>query len=212
MPENGRYNGMRGNPAQFEKRWREWFEAYHRIIHGYLFTLTQNRHLADDLTQETFVRAWEKRALYEERGTGKAFLFRIAVHCLRDFYRKRHEVLCDEEDWAVLEREDACPTPDWEAERTEDILRLRAAMSRLKPAQRQILTLRFFSQLRFSEIAEVLEMPINTVLSHARRGIEALKEIMGASCETERVSGNGLKNSLETYLRSGPGNDSRSYE
>lgn len=193
MPDDCRYNNMKEKPAQFEKLWREWFESYHRIIHGYLFTLTQNRHLADDLTQETFARAWEKRALYEERGTGKAFLFRIAVHCLRDFYRKRYEILCDEEDWAVLEREDTCPSPDWEAERTEEVLRLRVAMNRLKPIQRQILTLRFFSQLRFSEIAEALEMPTNTVLSHARRGMEALKEIMGANCETDKSPRNNLK-------------------
>jgi len=168
---------MKRRSAQDETRWNEWFTAYHRIIHGYLFSLTQNVHLADDLTQETFLRVWERPDSYEERGSAKAFLFRVATHCLKDWFRRRSETLCDEETWKALERE-AGETPDQTVERSEEAARLRETMKLLTPAQKQILTMRFFGQLKFQEISEVLEMPLNTVLSHARRGLLALKEKM----------------------------------
>lgn len=176
---------MKGNAEQLEKRWQEWFETYHQTIHGYLFTLTRNAHLADDLAQETFIKAWEKRSSYEERGAAKAFLFQIATHCLKDFFRRKHETLCDEETWAVMERESGLPAPDDRLERSEEIQRLHLTMKRLSATQQQILTLRYFSQLKFSEIAEILEMPINTVLSHAHRGLAALRADLGADRETD---------------------------
>jgi len=51
-------------------------------------------------------------------------------------------------------------------------------MAWLSESQRQILTMRYFGQLKFSEIAGVLEMPLNTVLSHAHRGLTLLRERM----------------------------------
>lgn len=170
------------------KRWNEWFVSYHKIIHGYLFALTQNPHLADDITQETFIKAWEFRKSYEERGTPQAFLFRIASRSLNDFYRKRGETLCDEETWAALDCSSNQPLPEEKMELSEEIRRLREMMKRLSPVQQQILSLRYFSQMKFAEIADILEIPLNTVLSHARRALTALREKMGADREDENRS------------------------
>lgn len=153
----------------------EWFGEFHRMIHAYLFALTQNCHLADDLTQETFAKAWANRASYEEKGNAKAFLFQIAVRCLKDHFRKKKETLCGEETWAAMERISQEPTPPESLELKEEIRRLRSTMARLSRVQQEVLTLRYFSQLKFSEIAEILEMPLNTILSHAHRGLAELK-------------------------------------
>ena len=170
---------MKRRSAQFEARWNEWFKSYHRAIHGYLFSLTQSVHLADDLTQETFLRVWERFDSYEERGSAKAFLFRVATHCLKDWFRRHSETLCDEETWNALMNRETGELPDDLAEKSEEAQRLHETMRLLSPVQRQILTMRFFGQLKFQEIAESLEMPLNTVLSHARRGLIALKEKFG---------------------------------
>ncbi len=157
----------------------EWFEKYHLMIHGYLFSQTQNTHLADDLSQETFVRAWERRADYQERGRVKAYLFQIAARCLKDYYRRKREELCDDRTWTRLERISPEPGPEELSAVSEEILLLRKTMDGLSESQRQILSMRYFGQLKFTEIAEILEIPINTVLSHARRGLAALREIFG---------------------------------
>lgn len=174
---------------QRTRRWNEWFVLYHKAVHGYLFALTQNVHLTDDLTQETFTKAWEFRENYEERGTPQAFLFRIASHCLKDFFRKRQETLYDEETWSVIDPASQQPSPDEQFELSEESVRLRETMKKLSPVQRDILSLRYFSELKFSEIAEVLEIPLNTVLSHAHRGLAALREKMGANQENGSESG-----------------------
>ena len=177
---------MDGYAGHFEFFGAEWFEEHHRIIHGYLFALTRDRHLADDLTQETFMKAWESRDRYEERGVAKAFLFQIASRCLKDFYRRKQEVLCGEEAWSVWERESVEPGPDESLETAEEIARMHRVMARLSRGQQEVLSLRYFSQLSFSEIAGILEMPLNTVLSHARRGLAALRENLGDGAKLSR--------------------------
>ena len=173
-----RLKGMKWKSGQLEALENEWFEKYHPIIHGYLFAQTQNIHLADDLAQETFVKAWENRSVYQEKGQAKAFLFQIATRCLKDFYRKKREVLCDETAWTRLEKVSGEPGPEEMMTVSEEVWQLRRTMAWLSESQRQILTMRYFGQLKFSEIARVLEMPLNTVLSHAHRGLTLLRERM----------------------------------
>lgn len=177
---------MDGYAEHFEFFGAEWFDEHHRIIHGYLYALTRDLHLADDLTQETFMKAWECRDRYEERGVAKAFLFQIASRSLKDHYRRKQEVLCDEEAWSVWERETGEPGPDESLETAEEIARMHRVMARLSRGQQEVLSLRYFSQLSFSEIAGILGMPLNTVLSHARRGLAALRENLGEGAKLSR--------------------------
>lgn len=168
---------MKWKSGRHEIREDEWFEKYHSMIHGYLFSQTQNIHLADDLAQETFVRAWERRDEYQERGLAKAFLFQIATRCLKDHFRRKRETLCDDRTWTRLERISGEPGPEELSAASDEIRLLRRTMDRLSDAQRQILSMRYFGQLKFSEIAAILETPLNTVLSHAHRGLAVLREI-----------------------------------
>ena len=66
-------------------------------------------------------------------------------------------------------------------------MRLQAVMLRLSPAQQRVLSLRYFSQMGFSEIAETLDVPLNTVLSHAYRGLSALKKYFMSDSENQEV-------------------------
>ena len=136
-------------------------------------------HLADDLTQETFIKAWKNREKYVDCGTPRAWLIRIADRCFLDFVRKKSEDLCDEDAWETLIPTDALPQPGVEIEQREEIVRLSRAMNRLSAVQRRALTLRFFGEMKFSEIADIMQIPLNTVLSHVRRGLMELRDFMG---------------------------------
>jgi RNA polymerase sigma-70 factor (ECF subfamily) len=66
---------------------------------------------------------------------------------------------------------------------SEQIGLLHAALDRLAPMQQRVLLLRYYSQLDFQEIADTLQMPLNTALSHCRRGLEALRRLLVETTE-----------------------------
>jgi RNA polymerase sigma-70 factor (ECF subfamily) len=70
------------------------------------------------------------------------------------------------------------PSPLDVAERWETGRQLDAAMGALSEPQRRTLMLRYYGQLEFHEIAATLKLPLNTVLSHARRGLAVLRRLL----------------------------------
>lgn len=162
----------------------QWVAQYRRPILGYLLSLTHDADLAEDLAQETFCRAWTNRDQYTEQGSPQAYLFRIADHLLVDYYRRKREGTIDEAVWSTLEHP-VVRTPHEHLELQEDIQRLRELMQELTPIQARVLSLRYYSQLKFVEIAELIDCPLNTVLSHVHRGLMALRRKMGLEEENQ---------------------------
>ena len=172
---------MIDDPATLEEdsaRLTQWIVQFGNSVRGYIFTMTRNASVAEELTQETFCRVWQMRHRYSEQGTPKSYLFRVADRICVDYFRKnKREVTFDEEIWRNLSLLDDSANPALYAENREDVSRLLEVMRKLSPAQCRVLSLRYFSQMGFAEIAEELQMPLNTVLSHAYRGLSALKKL-----------------------------------
>ena len=76
--------------------------------------------------------------------------------------------------WAAQREDD----PAEAAAGREQSEQLAAAMDLLSAVQQRVLLLRYYGQLSFAEIAEIIECPLNTTLSHCRRGLETLRKIM----------------------------------
>ena len=70
------------------------------------------------------------------------------------------------------------PTRAAAAVRAEENEQLAAALDQLSPPQRRVLLLRYYGQFSFAEIAEMIDCPLNTTLSHCRRGLEALRALL----------------------------------
>ncbi|MDO4570456.1 MAG: RNA polymerase sigma factor [Planctomycetia bacterium] len=172
-------NGNENTSPQDEQRWTALFFPYRESVCRYLYTKTRDRDLAEDLTQETYAKAWTNREKYQEEGRPQAYLFRIAERCFLDFYRKRKASLNLEETFESMNSRTQTESPAQVAEGAEEARKLRETLDCLSPPQRRILTLRYFSQLKFAEIADILDMPLNTVLSHARRGLLELRVRLG---------------------------------
>lgn len=161
------------------ERLAAWVHDHGRSVHGYLFALVRRTDVADDLTQEVFRRAWEARERYDERGTPRAYLLRIADRLACDRARRSgREVNVDEETWVQVEPATERGGPSEATEGAELSEQLRLALDELSPAQRRVLLLRFFGELEFAEIAEQLDCPLGTVLSHCHRGLQALRKRM----------------------------------
>ena len=82
------------------------------------------------------------------------------------------------EAWQEVEPSAEDVGPSEAAARHEALGELAVALDTLTPMQRRVLLLRYYGQLSFAEIAATVECPLNTVLSHCHRGLEALRKLM----------------------------------
>ncbi|MEM7681783.1 MAG: sigma-70 family RNA polymerase sigma factor [Planctomycetota bacterium] len=198
-PDEGPADGL---PADVLQRaaagdalaWRAVVDAYTGRVYGLLLSRCRDRDLAEELTQDTFVKVVSvliapDGARYHEQGRFEPWLFRIAMNRLRDEMRRRARrgaVQGSTEFDAAAHHAVAESTPDPSAavELSEDARRLRAAVAQLPDADRELLHLRHTAGLGFSEIAETLGQPLGTVLARGHRAIKKLRKLM----ETENTS------------------------
>lgn len=169
---------MSMEPPADADRLTQWVREHGGAVRGFLIASTGDPHAADDLLQETFTRAWQARDRYRDDGRERAYLLRIADRVAADRRRKRRDVLLDDDAWRAVEPESDFHTPLEQLQQTEQERNLQAALEQLTDPQRRTLLLRFFGDLDFAEIGKLLGMPVNTVLSHGRRGLSALKKIL----------------------------------
>lgn len=160
-----------------------WVREHSRAVRGFLLGLVRRQDVADDLLQDVFQRAWQARGNYRDQGRERSYLLKIADRLVCDRGRRLGvEVTVDDAAWHELEPSIDAPSPLAVLTSRDTGREIASALARLTQPQRRVLLLRYYSDLEFAEIAELMEIPINTALSHARRGLIALKKVL-----TERV-------------------------
>jgi len=172
---------MTANPptSPSAERVTHWVHAHGRAVRGYLRALVRHEDEADDLAQEVFRRAWTARDTYQEQGTARSYLLRIADRLVCDRARRMHrEVNFDSQTWEMIEPQAETGDPLDLIGQTEAQQQLAEALDRLTPAQRRVLLLRYYGQMPFAEVARTMSCPLNTVLSHCRRGLLTLRKIL----------------------------------
>lgn len=128
-------------------------------------------HLADDLVQQTLVKALQNAGQLREMAVVESWLFRIMANCWRDHFRRRRETV-DIDEVAHWHEQ----TPEREHGRSQIVARVRSAIASLPTPQREVITLVDLGGLSYTEVASVLEIPIGTVMSRVCRARRALKE------------------------------------
>lgn len=156
-----------------------WVRDHGRAVRGYAQAVLGRDDVADDLVQEVFRRAWQARDRYQENGSARGYLLRIADRLVCDHRRRtRHEMTLDPIGWQEVEPIESGNGPASGLEAIEIRQTIEAALGGLSMSQRRVLLLRFYGDLSFAEIAEVLDSPLGTVLSHCRRGLLMLRKIL----------------------------------
>jgi RNA polymerase sigma-70 factor (ECF subfamily) len=137
-----------------------------------------DRALAEDVAQETFVRAWEKLGTFRTDGNWRGWICRIASNLTIDALR-RQKPSVDILEASLASLDDQ---PERRALETERAAAVRAAILALPEHVRSVLVLREYEGLSYVEIAEALDIPLGTVksrLNDARRRLgEALSPYM----------------------------------
>lgn len=145
---------------------REIFERYREPLYGFFRRRLENPARAEELTQECFLALIRNVKRYEPRAGFRSYLYGIAINLASAEWRKAGREVEQTEN-----HDRAAAGVD-----TEAALWVRRALGQLDKTEREILMLREYEQLSYSEIAGILRLPVNTVRSRLFRARMALKE------------------------------------
>ena len=152
-------------------------------IFNYIFNIVKNKDVADDIFQETFVKAITtiKQGRYTDSGKFSAWITRIAHNLIIDYFRQaksENTVSADQEDADLLNRRELAE------ENIEDMLvtsqihtDVKRIIGSLPEAQREVLDMRFYRNMSFKEIADATGVSINTALGRMRYAVLNMRRI-----------------------------------
>lgn len=150
-------------------------------VRNWLRQLTRDAGRADDLAQETFVRAWQRLRTFEGRGSFVSWVMKIAFNCFLQAKRRP--------DYNVLpspaERHEDAVVPFLESPDAERMLAV------LGTDERHVMILCYAHGLSHRDVAAVLDMPLGTVKSHAQRAKTKVRERFGLTAPAARRAGRG---------------------
>lgn len=140
------------------------------------YSWSHNEALADDLVQETLIKALKNAGQLRDPALLNSWLFSILANCLRDHYRQYKEMddIEDLEDYRHAHEN----TPENAHSQSQIVSRVRDAVAKLPLGQRQVLTLVDLEELSYIEVAAILSIPIGTVMSRLCRARVAMKTLL----------------------------------
>lgn len=149
-------------------------DMYASRCYGYFYRLTGNKDLSDELLSELFVKLVEKISSYKG-GSFEGWLFRVASNIFHDYLRskQRRKKLLDVH---KVQIESEITEPKKSGNEQFDLLEIQ--LKRMDADTRELIMLRFYSQLSFKEIAKMRSEPIGTTLAKLHRGLKKLRELM----------------------------------
>ncbi len=152
-------------------------------IFNYILRIIKNEDIANDIFQETFVKAIQtiRHGRYTENGKFPAWISRIAHNLIIDFYRQEKSAnlqSADLEDVDVLNRKELCEETIEDSIISEQIREdVKYLIEELPSLQKEVLIMRYYQGLSFKEIAETTNVSINTALGRMRYAIINLRRI-----------------------------------
>jgi RNA polymerase sigma-70 factor (ECF subfamily) len=158
----------------------ELVRRYYQPLVRYLQRLCGNDQLAEELHQQTWLSVLEHLPRFDPTsGSGgfKAWLFRIATNKANDHWRSHGREKAAKEGLKLVTEEEA-PEAGLRLNNSEQEQKLQWAIQQLPEPQKQVLLLRYYGNLKFIEIAEMLGCPLNTALGRMHKAMLKLKEMM----------------------------------
>jgi RNA polymerase sigma-70 factor (ECF subfamily) len=154
----------------------ELVDCYYERVFLFMRAVGHDRQISEDLTQETFLRAWYHIGQLRDGKALNGWLFRIAGNVSRLHWRKHRDV--DTAGLDGLEPPPGGPEGLAGASGQEDLVRLRKAVARLPGKLRQAVALHYMEQLTISEAADAAGVRQGTLKSRLNRALETLRKHM----------------------------------
>ncbi|PUZ30594.1 RNA polymerase sigma factor [Chitinophaga costaii] len=153
------------------------FVRYNRPLYGFLFRMTNDRETSEDIVQEVFYRMLKSRHTFMGTGEFRTWMYHLSRNVLKDVIRKHKKAGHHFEMTAFEERIDSGAAADEKLLKQQEAAMVQEALGRLSPEFREVLILSRYQDLRYSEIAAILDITQGAVKVRVHRAIEQLKQI-----------------------------------
>lgn len=157
-------------------------DYYWNEVYGFMLQRTQNETDAEDITIETFAKAFDKITTYNPDFQFNTWLISIAKNVHIDMLRKKRSTvffdITDEEDNQAYNIADSSPSAEDKLITEQNLSRLLQFIKELKPHYQEVIQLRYFQELSYQEISEELEEPLSNVKVKLLRAKKLLAEII----------------------------------
>jgi len=173
-----------------ERAAHELVSRYQRPVFSFIFRMVRDRELAEDLAQDTFVRAFDRLAQYDPGYKFSSWLFKVGHNLTVDHIRRREldtvsihgapdAVTSDQQEATSVTLESEFERPDELLEARELGASIEEAIERLRPEYRTAILLRHVEGYSYDEISEVMEIPLGTVKTYIHRARAELQDMLG---------------------------------
>ena len=172
-----------------QRAFRELLRRYERPVFSLIYRMVRDRSLAEDLSQEAFIRAFNAIASYNPGYKFSSWIFKIAHNLTIDHLRKKRidTISLHGSPHALTEEaqartrpivESLDERPDAYVENLELGSQIESAIGKLRPEYRTVTLLRHVEGYSYKEIAEIMELPLGTVKTYIHRARLELKEAL----------------------------------
>ncbi len=169
-------NFLEGNDSAFPRL----VKRYLKPVYNFLYQLAGDPSALDDLAQETFIKVWKNISRFDQSRSFKVWVFAIAKNTAYDYLKKKKTIpfsrFTDENGDNHLENiKEEKILPDELLEKEDFAKELEEKLKKIPEQYRIILLMHYKNDLALSEVAEILNLPYNTVKSQHQRALAALK-------------------------------------
>lgn len=167
-----------------ERAFRDIVHRYQRPVYSLIVRMVRDAAAAEDLVQETFLRAFSRLDSYDRQRRFSSWLFRIAHNLTIDYCRRTEPVTVSYDapgEGPAAVADPAARSPEAAAAGAELARALDVAIARLRPAYREVVLLQYQEGLSHDEIADITDLPLGTVKTYLHRARKELAGYFGAA-------------------------------
>lgn len=165
-----------------QKAYKKLLDEFWSYVYGFQISQVKDEYLAEDITIQTFAKAFEKLHTYNSEFNFKTWLITISKNLQVDHFRKEQRQveshINNEESQVIKKLRDENLTAEDELIREQNLNILIDCVRRLKPDYQQLIMYRYFQELSYNDIATQCNEPLNTIKVKLMRAKKLLSEII----------------------------------
>ncbi len=163
----------------------ELYKIYLNKIYRFVYFLVYNEPLAEDITQNTFFKAWNSIQRFSvDKGTFQSFLYTIARNTVIDYQRKKKDTILDPVSELYIESHENIEN---DFIRKEEGKRVRDALKFLPEFDRELIVLRYFEEMSYHDIAQVFKKNEGALRVKIHRALRLIKKVYEREKNNERL-------------------------
>jgi RNA polymerase sigma-70 factor (ECF subfamily) len=164
--------------SERDRAFQKLFDRYEKPLFSFIYRYVKNRHSAEDIFQQTWLKVLKGLTKYREEGKFSSWLFGIAHNCCIDHTRqikrsKKDDSTCSE---GMDRLKGDLRDPESDLLKREQSILIEKAIDKLPDEQKEVVLMRLYGDLPFKEIAEILNSPLNTVLGRMHYAVRNLRK------------------------------------